>query len=561
MTELPEYLPASLVAEMAYCPRNAWYEAVEKWESQPDPALVKGKLEDEKRNEREKIGWGDRTQTRSITLSSEQWGVIAVVDAIEENKSELCPIEYKKGKQPPEPASAFFPEYGIRPAEVQVLLAIVLLQEAAPKAQSYGYIYYAASRKRVKVFATEQYLALLRQLLIDLKKVLQATSPPPPVADERCAGCSFAEVCQPQLVATQQQKPNNIPQRWPIKVRYDRTLYLNKPGTVVRKDGLRLMIEQPLATDTPGEKVVIPLTQVEQVIATGNVRFSSEALLALRKAGTEVVMLSPFGKVMARLTPELNKNIYLRLKQYAMMQTPELVLPIAKKFVEGKIRNARTMLMRYNRRNPAPLLDEAIFLLENQLKQVPKSTDLSTLMGAEGAAAKAWFQAFGSLLKQVSPDASFQFEMRNRRPPKDPVNALLSFAYTLLAGDLQTACSVAGLDPYMGFLHGLRYGRPSLALDLMEEFRTPVADSFTLKLINTGMIRKHHFSESWGGTLLTEAGRSVFFKAWNDRRHEEIRHPWLDQTMPWYRVYEVQARILAKVISGDLPEYLPFLIR
>ena len=559
-SDAPDYLPASLVAEMVFCPRNVWYRAVEQWEGTTTPALMKGRLEDEKRQNRPIIGLPERKQVRSVMVSSDAWGVLAIVDAVEATDGRIYPIEYKTRHIPTDDETTSFPVYGIRPEWAQVLLAAVLLEEREADPIPFGWVYYTGSRKRVKVLLTPERRTVLRRLVDDTRQLLQQGIPPEPIADARCPGCSYFSLCQPDLVAALHQKPHQVPRPHTVRDAFLRTVFVNKWDAQIRKDGLQLVVEEPLAGNPPG-KIKIPLTHIHQLVLTEGVRISSEALRALRKTQTEVVFLSAFGRVQGRLTPELNKNIYLRLKQVSAAQDVAGSLRIGQRMIRGKLLNTRTLLMRYQRKRQTPALEKAIWQMEQHLKALPAATDTASVMGIEGAAAKVWFQALGSLVQPLQQDPSFRFESRSRRPPKDPINALLSFAYTLLLGDVQTACSLAGLDPYLGFLHGVRYGRPSLALDLMEEFRVPVADALVLGLINTGAIRHHHFEETWRGTLLTEAARKVFFQAWNDRRHETITHPLIGKPIPWFRIYEVQSRLLAKVISGDIAEYVPFLIR
>ena len=203
-------------------------------------------------------------------------------------------------------------------------------------------------------------------------------------------------------------------------------------------------------------------------------------------------------------------------------------------------------------------LDEAVLRIKALIKNIATVTSLNSLMGIEGAASREYFRVFNYLLKEHIP---FDFQHRSRRPPGDPVNALLSFAYTLLTKDMVAAVSIVGYDPYIGFLHRSDYGRPALALDLIEEFRAIIADSVVLTVLNKGIISVDDFEDRMGGYFLNERGRKKFYRAYEERRHEMITHPLFGYRVPYLRIYELQARFLAKVLQGELAEYKPFMVR
>lgn len=218
----------------------------------------------------------------------------------------------------------------------------------------------------------------------------------------------------------------------------------------------------------------------------------------------------------------------------------------------------RTILKRYSRSISDQVLEESIGQITAIFPKIADADNLDTLRGYEGNASRSYFSSFGKLFKEK---AEFNFEHRNRRPPKDPVNALLSFGYAMLTKDVTSGLMQAGLDPYLGIYHVAHYGRPALALDLMEEFRCIIVDSVVLRTINSGMIGSKEFEDYFSGIQLTEAGRKKFFTAYQQRMSQEITHPIFEYNLPYRRIIELQARFLAKVMRGELKEYKAFVVR
>jgi CRISPR-associated protein Cas1 len=566
----PDYLPVSLVAEMVYCPRNVWYQYVEGHAVRTAP-MVQGQHEEAQRTARETVWRPQGRHLRGVSLSSEALRLIAVVDAVAETKGEegthWRPIQYKTGTLPPdEPPGLRFPEFDTRPEWVQLCAEAMLLEEHLGQPIPEGDVQYTASKARRTVPFTDELRAKVYQAAEQLWQMLDAGRIPPPVADDRCPGCSFFTVCQPFEVRYL-QAPDAPPPPARVIPRdvLGRTLYVDTQGVMVRLQGERLLVEARNEAHEKQTLAAVPIVQVEQVILVGAVQISTQALQTVLAMGVEVLFLTVFGRVKGRLTPAWHPNAHLRLRQYATHTETVRSLALARAFVAGKLENYRVMLMRSGRRgrsheiDPTPALHEAAQALRPLLRQVPQTPDVPTLMGLEGQGSRLWFQHFGQMIRRTEP--AFDFTRRSRRPPQDPVNALLGFAYALLLGDVLTACHAAGLDPYIGFLHRPRYGRPGLALDLMEEFRPLLADSVVLTLLNTGMTHPHHFEEKMGGVYLNEEGRKVFYRAWNERRQEEVVHPLFGYRLPYHRLLEAQARLLAKVIAGELDAYIPFTSR
>jgi CRISPR-associated protein Cas1 len=353
-------------------------------------------------------------------------------------------------------------------------------------------------------------------------------------------------------------------------------LYLNEPGSHVGKRSQHLVMHLHGA-----EVNRVPLASIRQVVVCGNVQVSTQALHTLAFAEIPVAYLTPYGRFVATYQPAPTKNVALRVEQYRVFSDPVRALALAKQVVRAKVVNQRTLLMRSLRSArpepadplstpdepeapPAPLRgsdEPAARDMADLLPRIDRAEDVATLLGLEGQAASLYFGEFGRMLKAPGPGRPFDFRTRNRRPPRDPVNALLSFAYAMLAKDcFATACTV-GFDPYFGFFHAGRHGRPSLALDLMEEFRAVIADSVVLTLINNGVLTDRDFLVWREACQLTDAGRTRFFEAYEQRKATVVTHPLYSYKMSYGRMLEVQARVLAAYVRGDVPNYTGFTVR
>jgi len=245
--------------------------------------------------------------------------------------------------------------------------------------------------------------------------------------------------------------------------------------------------------------------------------------------------------------------VILRKKQFEIAANPEESIKIARKFVEGKLKNSRTML----RRNHPDPPEDSLRILRNLAMASRKVTNLEELLGIEGRGAHIYFSEFKNLLKSQD----FNFEERNKRPPRDPVNAVLSYLYSLLAKECFTALHSVGFDPYMGFYHKPRYGKPSLSLDLMEEFRPIIADSVALTLFNNNVLLQTDFIITPVGSTLTSDGKKKVIREYERRLKTEIKHPLFHYKASYRRIIEIQARILSRVVIGELNQYTPFLTR
>jgi CRISPR-associated protein Cas1 len=334
------------------------------------------------------------------------------------------------------------------------------------------------------------------------------------------------------------------------------TLYAATEGASLRKDGENLVAEIDGA-----ERRRVPLHMLGSVVVFGGIFVSPPLIGALARAGITLVLLDRQGRFEARVEGPVSGNVLLRRAQYRAAERPE---EIVRSIVSGKIANQRAVLQRALRDHGEALaerrtaIDAAVKRLERILRRASLLGEgVDALRGAEGEAAQNYFSVFGDLVR--SPDADIRFDGRSRRPPRDPVNAVLSFLYTLLTHDCRSAAESVGLDPAVGFLHRDRPGRPSLALDLMEELRPVLADRLALSLFNRRQLRSGDFERHDGGAvLLTEDGRRTVLTAWQERKKEERRHPFIDETAPLGLVPHLQAQLLARHLRGDLDAYPPW---
>lgn len=532
-------LPVSAVAELLYCPRNFYYRVLEGAED-ANIHVVQGKVEEERRDAYAKLNRTEYIQHRRIHLASDTLGLTGILDVVEERAGEIYPVEFKKGQVKDSVNDA-----------VQLCLQAFLLEEHLGKDIDKGYIHYTGSQRRKIVWFDQQLRETARAASIDAKRIVLAGEIPAPVADARCNGCSLAPRCLHEEVSSLQGMSK--PRRPLPGINLGRTLYVDNPGAYLRKRGERVVV-----TKDSEVLVDVPLTDIDQVLVANGVNASVSLLNSLLYKGVPAYFITGTGRVIGWLNPCWNKNILLRQDQFRLAQDCLWKIKVAKSIVIGKIYNMRTILMRYARTNNDEQLAVSIDKIAAMATKTDTVNNMDTLRGYEGNATRSYFKVFGQLFKERT---EFDFECRNRRPPKDPVNALLSFGYAMLAKDVTSALMKAGLDPYLGIYHVSHYGRPALALDLMEEFRCIIVDSTVLRTINSGMIEGKDFEGYFGGVQMSEKGRKSFFAAYQQRLSQEITHPIFGYTLPYRRIIELQARFLAKVIRGELSDYTAFRVR
>lgn len=334
------------------------------------------------------------------------------------------------------------------------------------------------------------------------------------------------------------------------------TLYITTPEAYLSKDG------QNIVVSVKQEEVFrIPSINVEGIVTFGYMGASPGLMKLCSDSGISLTFLSPNGRFISRVQGATKGNVLLRKKQYQLSDDEAWSLHISQIMIAGKIQNYRNILKRYIRDyGDSEFINQAIKVLEQSKQNVLKSTDRTILIGYEGMASNAYFEVLPILILNQKDD--FPFHGRNRHPPKDAVNAMLSFAYTLIANEVAAALETVGLDPYVGFLHTLRPGRTSLALDMMEELRAYLGDRFVLSLINKRQITSKEFLfQGENGVVMTDKGKKIFLTAWQNRKKETIIHPYLNEKIEIGLIPYAQAMLMARYVRQDIDDYPVFLIK
>ncbi len=334
------------------------------------------------------------------------------------------------------------------------------------------------------------------------------------------------------------------------------TLYITTPESYLSKDGMNVVV-----SINQQEVFRIPVINLESIVTFGYMGASPGLMKLCMDNNVSLTFLSPNGRFISRFQGPSRGNVLLRKKQYQLAEDEAWSLHVAKVMIGGKIQNYRNILRRYQRDyGNNPEVESAVTALDVRKHKVFLATDRLTLVGEEGLAANKYFEVFPCMMTQQRE--GFPFSGRNRRPPKDAVNAMLSLAYTLIANDVAAALETVGLDPYVGFLHTLRPGRASLALDMTEELRAYLGDRFVLSLINRRQVTPNDFLyQGEQGVTMTENGRKTFIAAWQNRKKETLVHPYLNEKIPVGLVPHAQAMLLARYVRGDIDDYPVFLIK
>ncbi|WP_051652468.1 CRISPR-associated endonuclease Cas1 [Clostridium algidicarnis] len=330
------------------------------------------------------------------------------------------------------------------------------------------------------------------------------------------------------------------------------TLYVTEQYTMLRKEDERLKLYK-------GKELLIdiPIFKIKQVVIFGEVTVTASTIRLFAENKITLCYLTEWGKFIGRMEGEVSKNVIVRLKQYENhMDIDNGSVNFAKRFISGKIKNSRTILMKSNRvEEKSQGFKEAIDELSRLEKRLEDQDNVDSIRGIEGRAAATYFSAFPEMIK-----GDFTFENRNKRPPKDPINAMLSFGYVLLANEISSAVSSVGLDPNIGYLHRLRYGRPSLALDLMEEFRALFIDRLVISIVNNKILKPDDFETVLGEVKMTKKAIKKFLQAYEGKKYDEIYHPLFKYKTTYQQCFHMQARLFSKALMEEI-EYIPFLIR
>jgi CRISPR-associated protein Cas1 len=575
--ELPRYLPARMLNEFTYCPRLFFYEWVEGVFAHSDDT-VEGALRHETLGERAEglppadVAADERIHSRSVSLSSDRYGLTAVVDLVEGQGSTVSPVDYKHGA--PRECDGGLEAWPTDRA--QVCVQALILREHGYTCDE-AVVYYNRTKQRVRVAITEELVAATLASMDEARRIAASGIIPPPLVDSpKCVRCSLTGICLPDetralLHGIREDESDGVQQlalfdddelggedTEPVEVRRLvpagddlRPLYVTGYGFSVGKSGGVLQIKEKGALVQEAR-----LNDVSQVNVFGSVSITSGTVQALAELERPIAYFTMGGWFYGMTTGLGLKNVFLRRAQFRRADDEAFCLRIACAIVTSKIRNQRTLLQRNHVEPPARALEA----LKRFAKQALEAGSIESLLGIEGTAAHYYFGHFGGMLKvdEGKERPAFDFTRRNRRPPRDPVNALLSLGYSLLVRDLTVVCHTIGFDPFMGFYHQPRFGRPALALDLMEGFRPLIVDSAVLFAVNTGMVTPDDFLRAGESVTLTPRGRKRFLQAYEQRMDTQVTHPLFGYRVGYRRVLEIQARLLARVVMGELPEYPGF---
>ena len=536
-----------MVNEFEYCPRLFYLEWVQaRFEDNPD--TVEGRFV----HRRVDLGGGRVGEAsedepvhmaRSVTLGSERLGLIAKADIIEGGADgSVIPVEVKRGR-PPSHGLAWSPEL------VQLCAIGLLLQDNGYTCNE-GQIYFAQTRRRVSVPFDDELISRTRAVIDQLRPVAAAPDPPPPLVDSpKCPRCSLVGICLPDETNLHANRSARKPRRLTPRDSAARPLYITQQGAKVGIRGGRVTVTQHNQAVQQVRAI-----DVSQISVFGNVQLSSQLMRAAFSRQIPVCWFSYGGWFQGVAHGLPSKHVELRRRQVGI--AAQAGLPIARRFIEGKIRNCRTFLRRNSRTDPGQTVPQ----LKGLADQTASAKSIESLLGLEGAAARIYFGKFAGMLKN-DDIGTFDVQGRNRRPPRDPVNCLLSYVYSLLVKDLTATVLAVGFDPYLGVYHRPRFGRPALALDLAEEFRPLIADSVVVNVINNGEIRSTGFIVRAQGVAMSKAARRSLIAAYERRLDHEIIHPTYRYRISYRRVLEVQARMLGAYLLGEIPEYVPFMTR
>ena len=610
---MDDYLPARMLNEFTYCPRLFFYEHVEgvfahnletvegairhsrvdaAVEEFPEPDTI--------------VDNSARIKARGLMLSSDEHQLIAKMDLVESTDGVVVPVDYKRGKPR---------EYGVtgveawEPDQIQLGIQALVLRANGYRCD-HAVVYYAATKQRVRVAITDDLVNRCLAAAAGARQLIRNGTIPLPLVDSpKCPRCSLVNICLPDETRATQGTASPSKERQSmlfeiepvplastgldstmettsmrrlVPARDDlRPLYLNQQGLSVGKSGDVLQVR-----DRKELIQEVRIHEISQLNLMGNVQLTTQAVQTLCEHEVPIAYFSNGGWFYGITTGLGLKNIQLRREQFRWAESPSFCLRLSKAIVAGKIKNQRTLLQR-NHVEPPP---RALALMKALSEQTDSAETLDELMGIEGIAARIYFQEFSGMIKTRGEDEdaafagmgeeqedgtsaagesfgasrkalSFDFTSRNRRPPRDPLNAMLSLAYSLLAKDMTIVCQMVGFDPFLGFLHQPRCGRTALSLDLMEPFRPLICDSTVLTAVNTRMVTEKHFIRTGPAVALTPDGRKAFYRAYEQRMDTLVTHPQFGYRVSYRRMLEIQTRLLARVLTGETGVYTVFSTR
>jgi CRISPR-associated protein Cas1 len=578
---LPDYLPARMLNEFVYCPRLFFYEWVEGLFAH-NADTTEGSFRHARVDRRSgdlpdagALDLDEKIHSTSVEVSSDRLGLIAKIDVVDAEGGAVTPIDYKKGS-PRESEDG--PQ--VWPADrIQSAVQAILLRDAGYRCDD-ALVYYSATKQRVRIAFDGALVAETETAVAEARRIAQSGRIPAPLVDSpKCPRCSLVTICLPdetrstllrekpeaderpallpfddETARADEDTPADADVRRLVPARDElRPLYVSGFGLTI---GVRSNVLQ--VRDRGGVIQEARVMDVSEINVFGGVQVTAAAIDSLCREDKPIAHFSTGGWLHAITRGLALKNVFLRREQFRRADDERFCVFVARDLVATKIRNQRTLLQRNHIEPPARALE----LLRRMASAAERAESLDVLLGIEGTAARTYFEQFAGMIKVDDDDCPlFDFRHRNRRPPRDPVNALLSLAYALLVRDLTSTCATVGFDPYIGFYHQPRFGRPALALDLMEGFRPLVADSAVLTAVNSRMVQPSDFVSSGGAVALTASGRKGLLRAYEQRMDNLVTHPLFGYRVSYRRVLEIQVRLFARVIGGELSRYPGFQTR
>ena len=547
-------IPVRMLNEWTYCPRLAYLEWVDgEWASSADTAdgsrahravdRSRGRLP-----EPEDIdAAAPPFKTRAVSLSSDRLGIIAKLDVIEGAGGVVTPVDFKRGRRPHTPRGAYEPE------RVQVCAQAMILEDAGYRVDE-GALWFTKSRERVRVVLDDELRERTTEAIEGLRAAADRRQRPPPLEDSpKCPRCSLAGICLPDEV----NFFRNAVEPRPLNPADDTALplHIQTPGARVRKRGGRLLIEAEETTYS------VALEDVSEVALYGPVAVTTPTVAELLRRGSPVSWHSSGGWFLGHARSPAKRALDTRIAQFRVADDPRASMLIAAGLVAAKVKNQRTILRRNwkGAEESASTREAVLRRLGRLVEKAQQEREAAQLLGIEGEAASLYFRHFRYLVApRVTMSGEFAFERRARRPPSDPVNAMLSFAYALAARTFTVALEIAGFDPLLGFYHRPRPGRPALALDMMEPFRPILCDSAVLMALNNGEVVENNFVYNGGACSMKPVARRALIGSWERRLDQETVHPVFAYRISMRRVIAVQCRLLARHLLGEIPEVVHY---
>lgn len=549
----PDSIPVRTLQNYAYCPRLMYFQFVEKIFIDNADTVAGNTIHSRVNTPStgdypEDIVSVDKIAYRSLALESKSLGIHGIIDLVEQENGIVSILDYKRGNP------RILPDGELAAKDydaVQIGAYAMLMQDNGYKIDK-AFIYYASAKKRIQVKLEDILFDRIKNIIDQVRKTVAGPMPDPLIEDSRCLYCSLYPVCLPgeSRCWKHQSKPGKILLPPDAEDISGETIIIQDPRSYLSKKNDTFVIS------IEGKTVSVhPFRCVRYILLFGYIQFSTQVLMTCLENDIIISLFSSAGRYIGRLDGGTISGLDSRYGQYKTAENEQISVSIARTMIEAKIANQRTFLMRNAISSNKHILSQ----LSLCRKKASQALTREGLNGIEGKAAALYFASFPSMIR--NPEFQNIFLERNRRPPRDPINAMLSLGYSMLAAEITGICDSNGLDPACGLLHVPRYGRPALALDLMEEFRPLIVDSIVISLINRKEINLSHFISASTGCTLNNQGRKIFWNAYFRRMNTEIRHPSFKYSLSYRRMLIIQVRQLWRIFRGDAIHYEPLMPR